>query len=177
MKNVSFDWTNFIGEISAFDIDYKDIPQKMVDFQWSLVPIYPNCQLLDPKDYFDLLNVSLQLLSFRINKFQETGLNVYLVERESRSFRPLKSFFHQIGGDPMTIENLENPRVITFDIKLEKNIHSDRNEKQPCVNYPTKEFDTFGECDKQFVKNQFRRKYMGNPIWLADSLDDVTNER
>ena len=76
----------------------------------------------------------------------------------------------------MTIENLENPRVITFDIKLEKNIHSDRNEKQPCVN-PTKEFDTFGECDKQFVKNQFRRKYMGDPIWLADSLDDVTNER
>lgn len=146
--------------------------------KWSLMPFYLDCQIVDLEEMFDFSHSTLQLIAFNFNPTDsKTALNIHLVEKESRSFRPIKSFSHQFRGLPITLENLKKPRVVKFDFKLEKTIHSDRDCKQPCVNYPTQEFKTFGECDKQFVREQYKRKYRGNPIWLADSPAEVTNKR
>ena len=48
-------------------------------------------------------------------------------------------------------------------------------ENANCVNYPTKTYKNFGECDNEFIRNYFAARNVSSPIWLNNSCSDCTD--
>ena len=66
-------------------------------------------------------------------------------------------------------------------IKILKNIyfHSSQEEyspedpANPCVNYPTEEYESYADCDDQFVRNFLPPGL--KPFWNVDNISEATN--
>ena len=44
------------------------------------------------------------------------------------------------------------------------------------VEYPTKEFKSFHDCDEHYVYQEMKQKYNLMPFWAAKNIDEITNK-
>ena len=52
MQRISYDWKRSVPDISL--IDQNEVPTKREIKTWNILPIYPDCQVIDIADTFNL---------------------------------------------------------------------------------------------------------------------------
>ena len=61
--------------------------------------------------------------------------------------------------------------LITFPSSQEE--YSPSDPANPCVNYPTEEYHSYGECDDQFVRRSLPPGL--RPFWTVDNISEATS--
>ena len=72
---------------------------------------------------------------------------------------------------------MNSPRKVKSLISLSQIIQHERDSSSPCVKYPYKNFNTFGECDQSFIYKEMLNRYGLVPFWTSRTLNKVTKLR
>ena len=78
-----------------------------------------------------------------------------------------------------TFQNLDltDPILIKGIFKLSQTIDTEEDEEKLCKNYPYNGFNSFRECDEQFVYDEFKNRFNIMPAWAAFDKEETTNLR
>ena len=142
-----------------------------------LFPIYPLCKTIDLHDYYDLKNFKLQQFYIFLKVTRGVSVSFYVEERNMKVGRSLKASQKSYSGPLIEIEDLNSPRKVKSLISLSQIIHHERDKSSACVNYPYKNFKTFGECDRSFIYKEMLNRYGLIPFWTTKTLESVTKLR
>ena len=52
--------------------------------------------------------------------------------------------------------------------------YSPEDPANPCVNYPTEQYESYADCDEQFVRRSLPAGL--RPFWAVDNISEATNE-
>ena len=52
--------------------------------------------------------------------------------------------------------------------------YAEEDTKKNCRNYPYGKFNSYAECDAEFVYNMFRNDLNLMPYWVVNGLNEVT---
>lgn len=98
-----------------------------------------------------------------------------LIEDRTKALRRRLSKSNSLDyfGPPMETKRL-SPKIDRFVLSVAQTIELEEDPGSMCINYPTKTFASFHDCDESFVYQEMRQKYNLMPFWAAKSLDEVT---
>ena len=69
---------------------------------------------------------------------------------------------------------LGKPRYFNkYGIEISESVFVQEDPNKHCLNYPTAEYESFGDCDYQYMLDKCRKAGV-SPIWLAESFENVT---
>ena len=57
--------------------------------------------------------------------------------------------------------------------KISQEEYSPEDPANPCVNYPTEEYESYADCDDHFVRKSLPPGLM--PFWAVDNISEATN--
>ena len=134
---------------------------------------YVHCTDLDLSDFFNLEKHIPSQLLFTFN-IVGVGVTIYVDDINRKASRTLRSSRLVYNGSPLQNLNLTKQLKFQYYFKLSQVINIDSNVKMPCRNYPNGEFQTFEECDQNFVFRQVKRKYNSTPFWATKNYEEVT---
>ena len=170
---VSWNWSDIVKSIQIRD--FKFVEYKSENFTWSLVPFYLNCQMIDLKDHFNLTETAPKVLFFHIAKLDNLKVTIQMIEKNKISLRPIQSMSLAYRGPAITKRLKANKTLIFWTMnKIEQTIKSERDKSQPCQNYPTDEYQSFGDCDRSYVRRRLSEHFNFMPFWAAEKLSDVS---
>ena len=157
-------------------MDSKKLVLEGKNIPWSLMPLYPACQLVDLNDYFDL-NINLpSFIEIIFYKLPNLGIKIKIGDkRRSLTRRTLESSYFDYEGMPIEIKNLTSGVFFEFTLKFFERINLELENGIKCVDYPTMIFSSFNECDMAYVYNEMKNNYKIMPFWAARTLEEVTN--
>ena len=171
---MAFDWESIVNEILVVNADNKMLIIKGQDIQWSRIPQYPACQIIDLNDYMDFSTHVPFFMDIFFHKIANLSAIIKLEDRRrSLSNRPVLSN----EGFALQIEDLTSGEYLDYSLTIfEKiNLEVDQDYGKGCRKYPTEKFLNYRECDMDFVYNEMKDKYKIMPFWAAKTLNDVTN--
>ena len=141
------------------------------------MPIYPNCQLMDLTDYFELNASSLLSVSFVMQNTSNVGLSLNILNKNRVSKRKLASAMVDYLGPTMRIEDISSGTTVRIILHCTQEIFSEKDENAKCKNYPNKFFKDYKECDQKFVYKEVVENLNLTPFWLTDDFKLVTKLR
>ena len=171
---MAFDWASIVRSILVVNADSKTLIIKGKDIQWSHIPQYPACQIIDLNDYMDFLKHVPLYIKIFFNKIPNLLAIIKLEDRrKSLSNRPVLSN----EGFALQIEDLTSGKHYDYSLTIFEKINPEagQDNEKGCRNYPTEKFLNYSECDMDFVYNEMKDKYKIMPFWAAKTLNDVTN--
>ena len=142
------------------------------NINWSLVPIYPNCQYLNLIDYLDSKTLTPIALWFFFGLDLE--LLFYLEDRRKVVGRTLVSNLLAYDGPILKI-NTSSRRETQAVFSLSQQILTDKDPNSECKTYPNNLYQSYKDCDKEFVSN-YTKKLNITPFWATDDLESITEE-
>ena len=112
LKIVSFDWYSIVDFIRIFTREYKNVDIQGNILNWSISPVYPHCQYIDPYDYLEFKNNKPTEIIFRFKKTAEKiGISLFIEDKlRALKKRVLKSNMLAYTGPEIGIEDLSNPK-------------------------------------------------------------------
>ena len=155
----------------------NETKMKRFDLTWDLVPSFPICKNLDLHDYFDLTSNTPLEITIYAKQTPGVALTVLFEERERKLKRALKSLRKNYLGPVLKIDDLNRSRTVKAFITLSQTINTERDTSKPCRHYPYKHYQTYSDCDQEFINKRILETYGVIPFWTAKSLDDVTKLR
>lgn len=177
LNNVSFPWKDIIKDVKFMPIKKEWKDRKTVEgIKWSLIPQFPACQTVDITQYLNLTGKETpQYVYLEFNKVENLRMTVTIEDRlKMLSKRTLKSNTIDFEGPRIQIDDLMSPQYLDFYLTVSQTISLETDEGMHCQNYPTKEFESFSECDQHFVYNEMKNRYNVMPFWAAKKLDEIT---
>ena len=119
LSKVSHDWKNIIYSVGVTTIGQSYSSISGENIQWSLVPLYPECQALDLLDYFNFTGKSTpQIIEIDVWNLENYGVSVYLLERnKALTRRTLKSNLLAYSGPVIENKNLKDSILIKLMIR------------------------------------------------------------
>ena len=114
---------------------------------------------------------TLQIL---INNIGKVGLEIYLEDKNLKTFRTLRSSRFSYSGPAIGSPDLNDTQAISYLIKFSQMINTPSNPNNPCRYYPNEEFESFEECDAKFVRERIRKDMNFIPFWATKNLTEVT---
>ena len=186
----SVDWNDIVREVHVFNtMSYKN-RTSIKHFKWSELPLYPNCQVLDLMEYsnFDETKPTLQIMfSFwpkctqsRITSSRcNMGITILPQERNKiLKKRKLTSNRVAYSGSEIIINELDNNTHVSAILSLSQIIQAEKNPETSCLHYPTREFESFIECDEHFIRKRFLEStHQIMPFWAASNFSEVSMKR
>ena len=146
--------------------------------KWGLVPDFILCRTIDLSLYFDLGTLVPEQIILSLNKIENYGVSIYIIDKNKYMKRPLKVAMLDYFGPDITVEDLNYPKVQLIILSISQFIDSEFDMDKNCVNYPHGHFNSYAECDAKFVYNQFTSKYKPLlPFWATDDINEVTSLR
>ena len=109
--------------------------------------------------------VSKNNITFEL-QLQDKGLAAH------RRIEEHKFFYN---GDAMKSQNSFTSHIV----KIKKNVFVEEDPRKTCRNYPNTEFQSYAECDDQYMRDKIEEVAPGlnlTPPWLTRDLDKVTTE-
>ena len=104
LQHISYNWSQIVTEIWVYGSDLES-EQYLLDgknIRWSHIPLFPNCQLIDLMEYFDLKTITLvQLFIGEVN----LEILVYMEDRRKVVGRTLESNMLAYDGPVLKIVN------------------------------------------------------------------------
>ena len=119
LSKISHDWKNIIYSIRVTTIGQNSSSISGENIQWSLVPLYPECQALDLLDYFNFTgNNTPHIIEIDVWNIENYGISVYLLERnKALTRRTLKSNLLAYSGPVIENKNLEDSILLKLMIR------------------------------------------------------------
>ena len=177
MSNVSFEWSKIVRRVGIFnEIDQQKYTVEGGLIQWSKLPKYPSCQVVDLAKYFDLTRMTPSQIYIELNKMENLRAYVNVNDKEIGLIkRGLKSDTDHYDGVPIIVEDLMSPIRTKYFLTISQMIHLETDSGINCTNYPTKIYSSYRECDETFVYKRMKNVYKIMPFWAVDDLNKVTN--
>ena len=134
-------------------------------------PNYPNnCLILDvtkhlkPKERLKSLGIT-----FRSDKFA-TDVDVIIEDQLTLIDR---SLMYSTRKQPINYDSLYKNLTKQYLVSFEQNVFLDAD-KTECVNYPTDKFESYNDCDQQYMNRLLQKEYI-YPAWAtAKDLSKAT---
>ena len=76
-------------------------------------------------------------------------------------------------GPPMILNDLSNPAYFSYYHTISQKVDSELDKKKNCRKYPNNKYETFKDCDFEFVRNQVSKEGL-NPFWATKNYTTVT---
>ena len=116
------------------------------------------------------------MVVFVFNKMDIGGVLVRIEDqKKTLRKRGLRSQINDYDGIPIEIDDLSSGITKKFFLTFSQRINLDTEEGIDCINYPGEEFQSYQDCDEDFVYNKMKNEFKIMPFWAAKSLDEVTN--
>ena len=143
------------------------IPDLEASFGRNSPPIQPNCRLLKTNPTGVPKRIKIELwnienVSFHLNIVEK---NMALAKRRQPSFA--------YRGPLIGIDNNLNT-ITSYGLSLKQSHYSDQDEKTNCINYPSKIFNSFQDCDEEFVIEEVQ-KIGVMPFWATKGNFNLTS--
>ena len=151
---------------------------KSEDINWSKIPQFSACQILNVMEYFTKYkdeNVLQIILHF--NQLKNVGVAIFLEDKIKALSRTLKTNMLAYDGPPIHFSNLFIPHMKRGIFSFHQFIHPEKEKKVRCKNYPFEGFSSFGDCDKKYLYDKFLNVYKIMPFWIAKDSSHTTNIR
>ena len=114
-------------------------------------------------------NKKLSHLFYR--KVEGFGISIFVLDRSKKVSRSLQSEVQSYSGAEIGLVDTNVSRVKKYVLTFEQWHYTP--DVRSCVDYPSKKYQSYEECDKEFVKQ--RTKDVGViPFWATDNLKEVT---
>ena len=182
---LSPDWGNVLQKIKVSSTQGNRTILKEIsgtEIQWQTRPIYPFCQPIDLLEYFGT-HLKPQQIIFYFNaheKLEGTSMMLYVIERNTALRRRLlKSSVLSYNGPDIKITDLHHDaKLFKVGFHLSQSVFIENNDEEiSCVNYPTKNYPNYKECDEDFMTKEMHQLYGITPFWAAENMSDVTLRR
>ena len=118
------------------------------DISWPLVQLLHGCTTFSPSDYFSMEKGGELFIT--VAKTYNMGLSVYIQDEAVSVGRALKSNSKAYIGAKMSMADLSQTWTKKFLLSV---THSLKDVASGCVSYPTKQYDTYAQCDAAFLRD------------------------
>ena len=144
-----------------------------------LRPNYPNnCLTLDISEFEELKGKLIYTIMFHFGRSTfATEVDIFLEDREvalSRNYKFTKMDFigpritsgqtHIFTDLQDCSGSLERQLAKTYMVSFDQEIHTAKDKDRNCIDYPTKEFESFDDCDQQFLEELLKKEKL-SPVW------------
>ena len=120
--------------------------------------------------------MTVRKLKFVFNKTNNSRVTVYMQERnKALTRRMLKSNLLSYSGPT---ESLDLGESILYKeiVSISQNIFSEKDKMKKCRNYPNEDYESYRQCDEQFVYKDMKTKYQLMPFWATHEMDEVSSQ-
>ena len=155
-------------------IDLSDNKENSQDleatFKRNFPPIFPNCRLVD-------LNTTgmPKHIQITLRKTKNVSFHMKIVEKNMALARR-RQYSFAYNGQFLGIDNLKETSDVEIELSVKQSHYSDQDIKINCVNYPTKRFESFRECDEVYT-NKEMQKIGIMPFWAVKGNNNVTTSK
>ena len=116
------------------------------------------------------------LVEFYLGDNLNLEVVLYIEDRRKAVKRTLNNNMLAYAGPKLKIEDSNEGQEIIAALSLSQQINTDKDENSKCLNYPNEAYESYEQCDQEFLM-----EYMQNiditPFWATRDLKDVTNQR
>ena len=115
---------------------------------------YPgNCKSLDVSKELHGIDVKQLFFNFKgvdFSKIQHS-VDIWAENRQTNLDRANKNIrWYNSGEEKMTLD-LKYPKYRDYLISFTMTKYAESDASKECVDYPTEEFDTYNDCDREFI--------------------------
>ena len=174
LRSLSFDWNTIIERVRVYTRDKEFKFVAGANITWDIMPQYESCHLFDPLLYFDFDTYFPSEIWIDAAKVENMGVSFYFVDRNKALGRKLKSNILSYSGPTFQNTNLNVPIVINGMFKISQTINSEKDSNIKCINYPNKVYESFRDCDEEYLYQLFTTKYHIMPPWVTRNMSEVT---
>ena len=172
----SLDWKNIL---LALKVSTKNGGEHVLwtkDFKWSRAD-YRGCKLINLNHYFDMSKIVPQSIRFEFAQQDNRIVSVKMQDFKKATLRALNSNHFDYIGPPIQMNDLISPSIMTYALKISNFVDLEKDPGKKCVNYPTKDFESYQDCDEDFVHQEIHRTYGIMPFWASRNAQEVTNSK
>ena len=170
---LSLNWSEVIPNLGVYSTYGEMKYASTKNSSWDSF-LFPTCTKIDFLDFFKFTNFTPSEVIFYINKIEHLGMTVTLEEKNKMLHkRLLKNNMLSYFGPKIHIDDLSVPRDIRLMIRMTQKLNPDKGEDSKCVNYPTKEYANYQQCDENNVYQKYKSKNF-MPFWAAKFPSEVT---
>ena len=175
LSNVTFDWRKIVEEVTILSWEEKWIKIPGENLSWYHHDIFPGCQNLQLLSKLELKRLRPKQIQIDFYKVDNLGVSLFLEDaRKALRKRSITSNRLDYDGPFMEIENLKEPKRQKFVISIEQTINLESDPDKRCKNYPVGQYDSYRECDEDYVYDFMKSHNHMMPFWATRSMDQVT---
>ena len=139
-------------------------------FKRNSPPIFPNCRLVE-------LNTTGMpgVIKIDFRQTENVSFHMNIVEKNMALARRLQNSF-AYNGPFLGIDNLQETSNVEIGLNVKQSHYSDQDVKANCVNYPTKIFESYRECDEDYT-NKEMQKLGVMPFWAVKGNNNVSTSK
>ena len=175
LSKASLDWKNIVLALKVYTKDGEHVLWTR-DFKWSRAD-YRGCKLINLNQYFDMSQIVPTSIRIEFAQQENRTVSVKMQDFKKATLRALNSNHFDYIGPPIQISDLVSPSIWTYALKISNFVDLEKDPGKKCINYPTKEFESYQDCDKDFVHREIQRTYDIMPYWASKSDAEVTNSK
>ena len=129
--------------------------------------IFPNCKMVKKSSI-----PSPEKILFKIKTSHTVSV---LIEDRGKALRKRLSKSNSLDYVGSLIETKKNQsKIDRFLLSFTQTIDLEQVAGSMCMEYPTKNFKSFYDCDEDFVYQEMKQKHNLMPFWAAKTFDEVT---
>ena len=170
LHGISFNWSTIVKSLELFstDDDYKNIE----NLTWSLVPLYPSCQIIDIRNYTFDSTKSLKYMYISLGDIENLEVSLRFQGSNKILTRSLKSNILSYSGPTLTIK--DQKREIRAIVRMSQKIYNEEDNTARCTNYPNAKYKDYNECDEMNVHDTLKSNFSFTPVWATRDFESVT---
>ena len=133
---------------------------------------YPlNCWNFNLKNFPEVKNDLIQSIYFWFNGRKNiSSIQIKAQGRHLVSHRDLfHNSFYSTGDAVIGVPGFYKK----YGIEISENVYVEEDPSKDCRDYPNEEYESFADCDNQYVRNVCK-KHDINPVWLTNDFANVT---
>ena len=153
--------------------DYEQIRIQLDYFDSSRVNYPHNCRSLVLSDVPELEGKDIQSLYLYVGDLGNHDLHVNLKGRTLECRRNInENSFDSIGDDIIIQKSVqEYNQTKSYLVEIAQRQFVEEDPTNECRNYPNQEYDTYEDCDNQFIRNTLPGL---TPIWMTGNFSAVS---
>jgi len=169
LNSTNVNWPDIIESIARHGTDGSHKVIGGGNIIWPKIQQHMSCTIFDPVPYFGQFNYSEIFITPK--KKENIGIAIFIQDRNRATSRTLFSNFQSYAGPTIEIPDLSKISLKKYFLSLEQQVST--TEISGCVEYPYQNFNSFDDCDKNFVKKECQDIGV-MPAWATDNSSEVT---
>ena len=105
--------------------------------------------------------MKIKSITYVLHQLSEFKAVLTLEDRNQISVRPITNAFFKNLGDKIELfqNNPSNYKAVSYGISFKKIIYNLEDKSQGCVTYPTSAFQSYWNCDYNFINKYLRNAF------------------